>query len=177
MTPAAPWETELYAGDLDHYEAASSAHRQRMKAHMRKFDMRFQPSTKSLKDLESRGVECYPKEMWYNICVVECVLSMDPRNLFGNELLGIDPNVSYDKLSSDESAVDANTTAKASGTTTRAAQPQPKGPGGKSVTSGPTSVTPGLLVAPPAQALQSQAQLPRSGVDLGPLTQRQRRRL
>ena len=108
---------------------------------MRKFDMRFQPATKSLKDLES------PNEIWYIICVGECVLSINPGNMFGYQRLDFDPNVPYDELSSDESGVDASTTAKVSGTTPTAAQPQAKAPGVKSVTKVATSVTPGLLVA------------------------------
>ena len=32
LTPAAPWQLELYAADLQHYAAATDAHRQRVEA-------------------------------------------------------------------------------------------------------------------------------------------------
>ena len=68
-----------------------------------------------------------------------------PCNLFRYAWLDFDQNVSYDELSSDEGGNEASTTAKASRTTTTAAQPQAKAPGGKSVTKVATSVTPRLL--------------------------------
>ena len=88
-----------------------------------------------------------PNEIWYSICVVECVLSMDPGTLFRYERLGFDASVPYSELSSDESGVDTTATAKSSGNSTTAARPQAKAPGGKSVTKIATSVTPGLLLA------------------------------
>ena len=88
LHPAAPWQMELYAADLEYYEAASNAHRQRIEAPMRKFDMRFQPEETTSKDLQGRGAAWSPNEIWYNICVVECVLSKDSGNLFGYERLG-----------------------------------------------------------------------------------------
>ena len=88
LNPAAPWQRELYAADLQHYAVASDVHRQSIEAPKRKFDMHFQPATKSSKDLESRGVAWCLNEIWYGICVVECVLSMDSGNLFGYERLG-----------------------------------------------------------------------------------------
>ena len=100
LNPGVPWHMELYAADLQHYAAARNAHRQRIEAAMWKFDMRFQPATKSLKDLESRGVTWRPNEIWDSICVVDCVLAMEPGNLFGYTRLGFYPNVPYEELSS-----------------------------------------------------------------------------
>ena len=138
---------ELYAADLHHYEAACNAHRQRIEAPMRKFDMKFQPATKTTKDLETRGVAWRPNEIWSNICVVESVLSIDPGYLFGYARLDFDPNVPYGELSSDERGAEANVAAKSTGTSKTAPQTQAKAPGGKSVTKVATTVTPGLLVS------------------------------
>ena len=66
---------------------------------------------------------------------------------FGYERLAFHADVSFGDLSSVESGDDAPTTAKASGTRTRAPQPQAKALGGKNVTKAVSSVTPGLLVA------------------------------
>ena len=73
LNPAAPWQVELYAADLKNYAAASNAHRHRVEAPERKFDMRFQPATKSSKDLERHGVAWCPNEIWSGIFVLECV--------------------------------------------------------------------------------------------------------
>ena len=142
LTTAAPWQVELYAADLQHYAVASAVHTQRVEAPRRKFDMRFQPEAKTSKDLYGPGMARCPNEIWYNICVVECVLSRNPCDLFGYERRGFNEEVPYDELSSDESRFYTSTTATASGTTTTAAQPPAKAPGGKSVTKVATSVTP-----------------------------------
>ena len=81
--------------------------------------MRFKPGTKISKDLENGGVAWCPKEIWYGICVVECVFSMDPSNLLGYERFGFNASVPYGELSADESGVDTSTTANASGTAQR----------------------------------------------------------
>ena len=96
--------------------------------------MRFQPETKTAKDLENRGGAWRHYEISYCICVVESVLSTDHGNLFGYERLGFDEDVAYGELSSDESGFDTSTTAKASGTTRTAVQPQSNSPGGKCFT-------------------------------------------
>ena len=87
LNPAAPWQVELYASDLQHYDSAIDAHQQRIQAPRWKFDMRFQPATKTSKDLESHGVDWSPNEMCYSICVLECVLSRNPCDLFGYQPL------------------------------------------------------------------------------------------
>ena len=63
LNPAAPWQVELYDADLQHYEAASDAHRHRIETPMRKFEMRFQPKEKTAKVLEKRGVAWCPNEI------------------------------------------------------------------------------------------------------------------
>ena len=147
LNPAAPWQVELYAVDLHYYTAASDAHHQRVEAPPRKFEMRFQTEAKTTKDLDGRGVAWCPNEIWFNISVVECVLSKDPGNMFGYERLGFRAEVPYGELSSDDSGFDTSTTATASGTTATAPQPQVKAPEGKSATKVATSVKPGLVVA------------------------------
>ena len=54
LNPAAPWQVELYAADLEYNEAGSYAHRQRVEAPMRKFEMRFQPKKR-------------PPKIWRNV--------------------------------------------------------------------------------------------------------------
>ena len=71
------------------------------------------------------------------------MLSKDPGNLFGYRGLEFDKDLQYDKLSFDESGVDARKGAKTSeGSTTST---QAKGPTGKTVTKVAISLTPGLL--------------------------------
>ena len=79
---------ELYAADLEYYTAASSAHYQKIEAPRNKFEMGFQSGENTTKYLERRGVAWSHNEIWYNICVVECVLSKDPGSLFGYERFG-----------------------------------------------------------------------------------------
>ena len=111
---------ERYAADLQYYDAASDAHRQRDEVPKRKFDMGFQPKEKSVIELEKRRVAWRSNEIWSAICVVEWVLSKDPGNLFGYGRLDFDPKVPYDQLSSEKGRVDASATTKASGTTATA---------------------------------------------------------
>ena len=104
------------------------------------------------RDFETRGVAWRYNEIWYSICVGECVLSKDPGKLFGYRRLDFDKDVRYDELSSEESEVDTSKTAKASGSSTTTTQPQAKSPSGKTAAKVATAVTPGLLVAPPSFA-------------------------
>ena len=75
------------------------------------------------------------------------MLSTDPGNLFGYERFAFDADVRYDKHSSHESGVDANTGGEAPGSSTTSLKAQSKGPVEKPVTKVATTVTPGLLVA------------------------------
>ena len=102
---------------------------------------------------------------------------LDPHNLFGYERLGFDAGVSYGELSSAESGVDTSTTAKASGTGTKAPQRQPKASGGKSVPKVANSVRPGFLVAASSIVLKNHARLPHPGGYLVDLPRQRLRQL
>ena len=109
--------------------------------------MDFKPETKTCKDVEIRGVAWRPNEIWYSICVAECVLSKERGNLFGYERLGFQEDVRYDELSSVQSGIDTRKTAKGPEGSTSTTQTQAKGPIGKVVTQARTSLPPGLLRA------------------------------
>ena len=71
LNPAAPWQVELYAPDLQAYAPASEAYRHRQEKPIAKVALQFQRDTKSSKGLERHGVAWPPNEIWYAICVVE----------------------------------------------------------------------------------------------------------
>ena len=50
----------------------------------------FENAMATSKDVETRGVTLKPNEMLYHICVAECVLSKNPRNLLGYRRLEFD---------------------------------------------------------------------------------------
>ena len=113
----------------------------------------FQQAMKASNDFETRGVSWRYNDIWYRICVAECVLSNDQCNLFGYRRLDFDNAVHYDEISSEESGVDTSKTAKAAGScSTSITQTQAKGPAGKTAAKVATSVTPGLLVVAPSFA-------------------------
>ena len=112
LNPAAPWQIELYASDLQFYEAVSDAYRQRAATPSLEVDMELQSDRKNSKDFEFGGVAWRYNEIWYGICVAECVFSTSPADLFGYEHLGFDPDVHYDESLSEESEADADPAAK-----------------------------------------------------------------
>ena len=76
------------------------------------------------RQVETRRVAWRYNEIWFIICVAECVLSKDPGNLFGSRRLDFDKNVQYDQVSSDQRRGDTSKTAKASGGSTTTHQTQ-----------------------------------------------------
>ena len=106
-------------------------------------EMQFQSDERNSKDYEFGGVAWRYNEIWYAICVAECVFSTGPADLFGYELLGFDPDVHYDESLSEESEADANPAAKATaGNGKPTTSLQAKDPVGKQA-KGPTQT--GLL--------------------------------
>ena len=69
--------------------------------------------TGRIRKTEFGGVAWRYNEIWYGICVAECVFSTSPADLFGYERRGFDPDVHYDESLSEESEADANPAAKA----------------------------------------------------------------
>ena len=47
-------------------------------------------------DFETHGVAWRNNEIWYSLCVAECVLSKVPGNVFGYRHLDIEADVHYD---------------------------------------------------------------------------------
>ena len=122
----------VYAEDLQSYMAVSEFFRQRAEVPREKVETEFQNARATSKDSETRGVALKPNEIWYTICVAECVMSKDPINLFGYRCLDFDKDVSYDALtSSEESGLDVSKATMASRTSTITSKQQAKGPEGK----------------------------------------------
>ena len=148
LNPTTTWQIEVYAEYLKAYAAGSEAYRQRAEGPRERMEPEFQNARARSKDFESRGVGWRPKEIWYAICVADCVLSKDPSNLLGYRRLAFDKDIQYDEISSsDERGVDASNAAKASRSSATTTKPQAKGPQGKTATHVGHSVTPGFLVA------------------------------
>ena len=76
-------------------------------------ELQFQPTARTSKDFELFGVAWRYNEVWYAICVAECVFSTSPADLFGDQRLGFDQHTTYDETLSVERGVDTNTAAKA----------------------------------------------------------------
>ena len=93
---------------------------------MDKMQLVFQSVTKTCKDVEIRGGAWKPNEIWYSICVAECVLSKDPGNLFVYERPGFQEDVRYDELSCDEIVIDTSKTATAPARNTCTTQTEAK---------------------------------------------------
>ena len=78
----------------------------------------------------------------------KCVLSKNPNNLVGYSHFAFKDDIQYDELtSSEQSGVDADKEAKASGRSITATKPQAKGSQGKNATQVALLVTTGLLGA------------------------------
>ena len=131
---ATPWQREVYAEDLKAYVAAREAFRLKVESSRERVEPEFHNARPSSKDFETRGVAWRRNEIWYTICLAECGLSKDPRNLFGYPRLEFDNHVRDDeRSSSEESAVDGSKAAKASGSSTTTSKQQTKGPQRKTV--------------------------------------------
>ena len=57
--------------------------------------------------MKKHTVAWCPNEIWYGICVAECVLVMNPADLFGQECTGFDAGIHNHQLSPEETGVDA----------------------------------------------------------------------
>ena len=80
LNPAAPSQIELYATDLRFCDGVTDGFRQKTAMPSAEVEMQFQPDTRTSKDFELFCVASRYNEIWYAICVADCVFSNSPAD-------------------------------------------------------------------------------------------------